>query len=569
MTGAAFVTLAELRAIADSLRPRLAGGQIQRIRQPDDEHLVLTVRGRAAAPAPAGAAFAGGPAGRADDGDALEDVALEEIAIDGPGVTWDVLVCVRPRASRVHLTWRSFAPSAAPGARSSAPSPPAFTQRLRATVLDGRVRDVTVPWADRVLAFDLTHAGAEFRLLVEITGHHANAFLVDGGGVILASLRPTASRRRDLRPGHPYVPPLPPDDGAAGVRVTPLVATGEALHREIDARFAARDVHDALFGRAAALRRRLKGALGRAERRKDRIAEDLARAAEGETLRHQGELLAASLYAVRKGMSEIDVVDWTRPDGGTVRIPLDVRRTPQENLEDLFARYRKRQRAAPVAEGRLAQTGVEAAALRTLVGRLDALALPSPSPEPPGRDERGSNERGSAPVEAALAALERDADALGVPGGPRHEAHGRRPHGRKAPTPRRLPYKAYAARDGTTILVGRGGADNGSLTFRVAREGDPWLHVRDGAGAHVIVRRERKQPVSRETLLDAALLAAHFSKRRDEPTVEVHVTPRRFVRPLKGAPPGTVRVERSETLAVGCDPGRLERLLATRTIDGE
>ena len=79
-----------------------------------------------------------------------------------------------------------------------------------------------------------------------------------------------------------------------------------------------------------------------------------------------------------------------------------------------------------------------------------------------------------------------------------------------------------------------------------------------------LYRREKGREVPRETLLDAATLAVHFSKARDDSSAEVHVTPARYVRPLKGAPPGTVRVERSETLALRPDAARLTRLLATR-----
>jgi predicted ribosome quality control (RQC) complex YloA/Tae2 family protein len=540
------LTLPELAAVAASLRPRLLGGQVQRIRQPDDEHVVLTIRGRAAQPAPGGG---------------------EEPA-PGAGATWELLLGVRPRLARVHLTWRAF---------EVPPSPPAFTQRLRKLLMDGRVRDVSLPWPDRVLVLELAHGAESWRLLIEITGHHGNAFLLDAAGTILTTLRPTASRRRDLRPGQPYVPPLPPDRpapvaadggdgagggqsghgahggdaGAAGPPFAPAppaaLPTGEALHRALDARYAALDREIAWSARTGALRRRLRAALGRAERRAERIAADLARARETNELRARGELLAASLHLVQKGMTAVEVPDWSRPDGGTVVVPLRPDLSPQENLSALFAGYRKGRRAAPLASGRREDAAAEAAALRDLLARLDALPPP---------DAAAEAEADAAP---ALADIEAAAAARGVAAGPRHVPHGRK----KAGQGRRLPYKRYSARDGTPLLVGRGGADNGTLTFRVARDNDPWLHVRDGAGAHVVVRRDKGRPVERETLLDAATLAAHFSKRRGEDRVEVHVTPRRHVRPLKDAPPGTVRVERSETIVAAADPARLARLLAT------
>ena len=62
-------------------------------------------------------------------------------------------------------------------------------------------------------------------------------------------------------------------------------------------------------------------------------------------------------------------------------------------------------------------------------------------------------------------------------------------------------------------------------------------------------------------MLDAALLAAHYGKGAADSLLEVDVTPVRYVRRARDAPPGVVLVTRSETLQLRPDPERLQRLL--------
>jgi predicted ribosome quality control (RQC) complex YloA/Tae2 family protein len=115
--------------------------------------------------------------------------------------------------------------------------------------------------------------------------------------------------------------------------------------------------------------------------------------------------------------------------------------------------------------------------------------------------------------------------------------------------------------DGSSVLVGRGAADNDRLTLRVARPHDLWLHARGVTGAHVIVRLAKGKSCSPETLVDAATLAAHFSDLRGETIVDVLYTPRRFVHKRKGSPVGSVTLGSEKVIAARIETGRLERLL--------
>jgi predicted ribosome quality control (RQC) complex YloA/Tae2 family protein len=115
-------------------------------------------------------------------------------------------------------------------------------------------------------------------------------------------------------------------------------------------------------------------------------------------------------------------------------------------------------------------------------------------------------------------------------------------------------------------LVGRGADRNDELTFQVARGNDLWLHARDVPGAHVVVPLAGR-PIDEETLVDAALLAAHHSNARGEPQVDVSYTLRKQVRKPPRTRPGLVTLSGAKTLRVRVDPERLARLLASRVDD--
>jgi len=112
--------------------------------------------------------------------------------------------------------------------------------------------------------------------------------------------------------------------------------------------------------------------------------------------------------------------------------------------------------------------------------------------------------------------------------------------------------------------VGKSAKDNDELTFRVARGRDLWLHAEGAAGSHVIVPLAKGEEVDGETLLDAATLAAHYSKLKNDTVVDVRFTRQADVRKPKGAAAGLVTIQRAKNVAVRMEAARIERLFGTR-----
>ncbi|HEU4584308.1 MAG TPA: NFACT RNA binding domain-containing protein [Gemmatimonadaceae bacterium] len=154
-----------------------------------------------------------------------------------------------------------------------------------------------------------------------------------------------------------------------------------------------------------------------------------------------------------------------------------------------------------------------------------------------------------------IAKLERDANAAEAAPEP-ERAH----RAGAAKTSASLPYRRYRSSTGLEIRVGRGAAANDELTFRESSPNDVWLHARESAGAHVVLRWQEEGKPPARALEEAAVLAALHSKSRGAALVPVDWTRRKYVRRARGGAPGSVIVQRSRTVMVRPDAALEKKL---------
>jgi hypothetical protein len=171
-----------------------------------------------------------------------------------------------------------------------------------------------------------------------------------------------------------------------------------------------------------------------------------------------------------------------------------------------------------------------------------------------------SMERALELLPARIAKLEHDAQAAGAEPGPERE-RSRGPGAEKSTAS--LPYRRYRSSTGLEIRVGRGAAANDALTFRESSPNDVWLHARESAGAHVVLRWQKEETPPARALEEAAVLAALHSKSRGAALVPVDWTRRKYVRRARGGAPGSVIVQRSRTVMVRPDPALEKKLRET------
>lgn len=306
----------------------------------------------------------------------------------------------------------------------------------------------------------------------------------------------------------PYPLPLPgvPDQPAHSLLAALETAAGQEARATV----------------APEVRAALEDQLERVSRRADRLRAEVEEApGKAASLRRRADLLMAQLHRVRKGAERAELDDF---EGGTLVAELDQTLGPVENAQAFYDRARKRERAAARLPERVRDALAEANRLAALLESLD---------------------RGDADAEEVARWVARARPAAG-PSGDAEE---------------RLPYRSFRSSGGLEIRVGRTGRANDDLTFRHAAPDDIWLHARDAAGAHVILRwTDRDQPPPRRDLMEAAVLAALHSRARTSGTVPVDWTRRKHVRKPRKAPPGAVLPDRVATLMVEPDPSLPDRL---------
>jgi len=260
-------------------------------------------------------------------------------------------------------------------------------------------------------------------------------------------------------------------------------------------------------------------ALHRAKARVKGLGKEMAEAADPEELRDRANLLLARLNQVPRGPESVTLEGF---QGEAVEIPLDPRLTPRENAEALYEEAARRERAQDRLPALLEEAVERVEALEALkAGLLDESITP----------------------EEARGLLPRSLEK--APGKKQGE---------------RLPYRSYQSSGGLEIRVGRGSKDNDALTFRHSHPQDIWLHARDAAGAHVILRWTKEENPPSRDLAEAAILAALHSGSRGSGTVPVDWTRRKHVRRARKAPPGTVIPQEVRTLFVEPDPELPKRL---------
>ena len=108
----------------------------------------------------------------------------------------------------------------------------------------------------------------------------------------------------------------------------------------------------------------------------------------------------------------------------------------------------------------------------------------------------------------------------------------------------------YISSDGTDIIVGKNNKQNDYLTNKLAARDEIWLHTKDIPGSHVVIRS--KEP-SEETIREAAILAAYYSKARNSSSVLLISQRYGYVKKPSGAKPGFVIYDNQQTVYVTPD----------------
>lgn len=243
--------------------------------------------------------------------------------------------------------------------------------------------------------------------------------------------------------------------------------------------------------------------------------EELRACADREELRVKAELINANLYRLEKGSLFYEVENYYE-ENRPVRITADPSLTPSQNAQKYYKEYRKAFNAEKVLGRLIDESEQEVAYLESVTDELSRARTRQEMDEIREELARSGYLKRSAVKQRRTAAL---------------------------------PPMEFTSSDGYRILVGRNNLQNDRLSLKTAAKKDLWFHTKEIPGSHVIVCCRGDVPPER-TILEAAQLAALYSKAADSTRVEVDYTCAKELKKPVGAKPGKVIYHTNKTLLV-------------------
>ena len=236
----------------------------------------------------------------------------------------------------------------------------------------------------------------------------------------------------------------------------------------------------------------------------------LLAAENAEDLRQRGELLTTFLHQIPRGVASVELENYYE-ENAPITIVLDPALSPNQNAQKYFQKYQKLRNAVKLVGEQIEETKQEIAYLQSVLTQLEL----------------------AGPMDLELIKEELIEEGYVKSSFVKQ----------KRQTKKSQPAK-FIASDGTEILVGRNNLQNDQLTLKTAKKTEYWLHAKDIPGSHVIIR---STDPSEQTILEAAELAAFYSKYRHSAQVPVDLVQVKHIRKPNGAKPGYVIYENKKT----------------------
>ncbi|GGA97297.1 fibronectin/fibrinogen-binding protein [Macrococcus hajekii] len=527
----------------------LVSGRINKITQPDSQTVILTVRSNRK--------------------------------------NQQLMISAHPNFARLHLT------------ASKAPNPfdpPMFLRVLRKHLEGGIIKLFRQHGNDRIVFIDIDNTNeigdrVKRRLIIELMGKHSNIILTDQGNKILDSMKhltPNTNAARTIMPGFQYEEPptaqkknpyeldkisdlidsdnvrrqlLNQLEGFSPLAIDELIAQDadidqafqifmhktrdiqpvyynqppkeyfyfmpletlgspdqmfNTLSELLDHYFNERGERERIKSRSIDLSRHITQLLQKDRKKLTKLIHELEETNTMDDAQLYGELITANMYQLKQGMSEFEALNYYTNE--QVTIPLNPRKTPAQNAQHYYKQYNKLKTRQVHAANQIEETKREIDYLETLEGQLSYITYD---------DIEGMREE---LMEQGLL---------------------RKRQKQKQKSNDKIKLEKYQSADGTEILVGKNNLQNDYLTHKVARKDYTWFHTKDIPGSHVVIMS--KEP-SDQDMMDAALLAAYYSKAGQSATVPVDYTLIKHVHKPSGAKPGFVTYTDQSTIYV--DPAK-------------
>ncbi|KAF1296074.1 hypothetical protein BAU15_12405 [Enterococcus sp. JM4C] len=287
----------------------------------------------------------------------------------------------------------------------------------------------------------------------------------------------------------------------------------ETLSQLLDAYYGDKAEKDRVKQQGGELLRKMENELKRNQSKLKKREKTLADSENAEEFRREGELLTTFMTQVPRGAEKVELENYYE-ENQPIIIKLNPALTPNQNAQKYFQKYQKLKNAVKLIGKQIQETKEEIAYLESVLAQLEI----------------------AGPMDLSVIKEELT-----------EQGYIRKRKTKKQKQEKKSQPERFLSSDGTQILVGKNNLQNDQLTLKTARKTDHWLHAKDIPGSHVIIKSD--QP-SDETIMEAAELAAFYSKFRHSAQVPVDVVQVKHIKKPNGAKPGYVIYENQKTVFV-------------------
>lgn len=292
----------------------------------------------------------------------------------------------------------------------------------------------------------------------------------------------------------------------------------DSISEVIDSFFEIRSRREHMNRRSAALLKLIHNNIERCQKKIVMHKEHIRSAQDRDKYKMYGDLLTANLYRIKYGDKSVRVQNYYSESGEKIEIPLKADISPSQNAQRFYKRYNKAKTTEKFASEQLEIAENEKYYLESVA---DAL------------------ENADTPVE-----LDEIRQELMTEGYIAKQNNAKKKQQKKSE-----PIKIISV-DGYEILIGRNNRQNDELTLKSAYSTDLWFHTKEIPGSHTIIRTRGTGEAPETTMMQAAKLAAYYSKARNSSKVPVDYTLIKNVKKPNGAKPGMVIYDRYNTVYV-------------------
>ncbi|MFA5834494.1 MAG: NFACT RNA binding domain-containing protein [Bacteroidota bacterium] len=256
----------------------------------------------------------------------------------------------------------------------------------------------------------------------------------------------------------------------------------------------------------------------KAERTTRSVESELGESSRSEQYELYANLIMAHLSSINKGTTSVQLTNLFSHDNTLITIPLDSSLSPQKNAEKYFEKAKKAKHAREETQKRLLLLKQRLTSVSDLL-------------------EKSNDINDSFSLKNFIQSYGGVAKELGFMTDKEQE---------ELP-----PFKIFVVEGGFTVYAGKNSANNDLLTFRYAKPNDLWFHARGSSGSHVVLKLGSSQGTpTKKAVEQAASIAAYYSKMKNAKHVPVAMTERKYIHKPKGAPAGTVALDKEKVIFV-------------------